>query len=210
MYIGLLYADFAAVRDGKNQREETSFRKASLGGKIMIVKKLLESHRNGRRFFEWFGLAILAFVVFFPRLLQVGYKWTQAFHSMCLNFGRSLFPFAILMVTLPCLLGVKGSLIRTLLDKPIFNFIARISYGIYLVHGLVILYIANMKRYDTYFWISDLYVNSLAVIVLSCVFGLLLTLFAEMPINYVTNSWLVAWGGKKQSGIAISGMIEKL
>ena len=70
---------------------------------------------------------------------------------MCLNFGRSLFPFAILMTILPTLLGVKNTFIRTLLNKDTFNFLARISYGVYLVHGLVILYLANTKRYDTYF-----------------------------------------------------------
>ena len=97
---------------------------------------------------------------------------------MCLNFGRSLFPFAILMTVLPSLLGVKNTFIRTLLDKTTFNFLARISYAVYLVHGLVILYVSNTKRYDTYFWISDLYVTSLAVILISCVAGLILTIFA--------------------------------
>jgi len=153
MYIGLLYAEYSEVKNSKEIEEEISFRQASIGEKILIFRRLLESHKHGRRFFEWFGLSILAFVVFFPRLLQVGYQWPQAFHSMCLNFGRSLFPFAILMTVLPSLLGVKNTFIRTLLDKPIFNFMARISYGVYLVHGLVILYVANIKRYDTYFWI---------------------------------------------------------
>ena len=132
----------------------------------------------------------MAFCAFFPRTLQLGMHWTQAFHSMCLNFGRILFPFAIAMVVMPSLLGIRSTFIRTLLDQPFFIFLGRISYGVYLVHGLVILYVSNVKRYDTYFWILDLYVNSLAVIVLSCFFGSLLTLFVELPCSYVTKDWL--------------------
>lgn len=118
----------------------------------------------------------MAFVTFFPRMLQLGYEWSQAFHSMCLNFGRSLYPFAIWLTILPSMLGVKGSFVQTLLDTWLFNFLARISYGTYLVHGLTILYISGTKRYDTYYSITDLYVNSLAVIVISYFFGLVTTL----------------------------------
>jgi peptidoglycan/LPS O-acetylase OafA/YrhL len=182
--------------------------KASTGGKIMIVRRLLEGHRNVRRCIEWLGMACMSFVVFFPRMLQVGYEWPQFFHSMCLNFGRSFFPFAILLVVLPSILGIRHTFIRTLLDTPIFNFLARISYGVYLVHGLVILYIANTKRYDTYFWITDLYVNSLTVILISCLFGLVLTLFAELPLAYATNKLLRALGGQEQSGVVVGGRKE--
>lgn len=104
---------------------------------------------------------------------------------MCLNFGRSLYPFAICLVILPTMLGVKGSFFRTVLDTPFFNFMSRISYCTYLFHGLVILYISGTKRYDTYFSITDLYINSLAVIVLSYFFGLVTTLLVEMPFHYI-------------------------
>jgi peptidoglycan/LPS O-acetylase OafA/YrhL len=134
----------------------------------------------------------LAFMTFFPRMLQLDYVWPQWFHSFCLNFGRSLFPLATLFVVLPSILGIKGSFISTLLDQPLFNILSRFSYGAILFHGLIILYIANVKQIDTYFWISDLYVTSLAVIVLSCFFGVLMTLFVEMPCNYLSNRMLIS------------------
>lgn len=83
------------------------------------------------------------------------------------------------------MLGVKGSFFRVVLDIPFFNFLARLSYGTYLVHGLVILYISGTKRYDTYYSIIDLYINSLAVIVLSYFFGFITTLIIEMPFKYI-------------------------
>ena len=140
---------------------------------------------------------MLSFVVFFPRMLQVGYEWPQAFHSMCLNFGHILFPFAVWMVILPSILGVKHSFIQTLLDVPLFNFISRISYGVYVVHGLVILYIANVKWYDTYYWLSDLYVISLAVILLSCFFGGLLSVFVEYPCLYFSKKLMEGLKGEE-------------
>lgn len=132
----------------------------------------------------------MSFVTFFPRMLQEGYVWSQAFHSMCLNFGRILYPFAIFLVILPSMLGVQGSFFRTLLSSSFFTFFARISYGVYLVHGLIILYISGTKRYDTYFTILDLYVNSLAIIVLSMFFGFIVTLFLELPSSYLMKKVL--------------------
>ena len=122
-------------------------------------------------------MSVIAMVLFLPRMLQVGYEWPQFFHSMCLNFGHILFPFAVFMILLPTVLGLKTSFMRTLFDLPFFNFVSRISYSAYLIHGLVILYIANVKWYDTYYWISDLIVNSLAAIVLCLFFGTLLSVF---------------------------------
>lgn len=85
------------------------------------------------------------------------------------------------------MLGVKGSFFRIVLDTPFFFFLSRISYCTYLFHGLIILYISGTKRYDTYFSITDLYINSLAVIVLSYTFGLITTILVEMPFHYVVN-----------------------
>lgn len=83
-----------------------------------------------------------------------------------------------------------------ILDTPVFNFLSRISYGTYLVHGLPILYFSGTKKYDTYFGITDLYVNSLAVIVVSYFLGLVTTLLVELPCQYIVNSLM----GEKARG----------
>ena len=197
LYFGVVYAAFKSVKD-KEAEMELGFRKASLGGKVLILKHLVESYKGWRRFWEWFWMAVLAMVVFLPRMLQVGYEWPQFFHSMCLNFGHILFPFAVFMVVLPIVLGIKHSFIQTLLDVPFFNFVSRISYSAYLVHGLVILYIANIKWYDTYYWISDLYVNSLAAILLCLFFGGLLSLLVEYPCLYYSSRWMMSLKGRSK------------
>ena len=125
---------------------------------------------------EWGGIAILSFVTFFPRVLQLGHTWPQWFHSMCINFGRILYPFAITLVLTQTILGIKSSFFRTLLDTKFFNVLSRISYGVFLVHGMVIFHINWNKKEDVYLSINNTYITTLAAIVLSCILGFLLTI----------------------------------
>lgn len=140
-----------------------------------------------RIIFEWSGMCILAFVTFFPRALQVGYEWPQAFHSMCLTFGRILYPFAVFLIVLPTMLGVRGSFFRTVLDVKGLNMFASISYSVYLLHGMLIYYNSGIKTYDTYLNITDVYVQALSIILLSAFFGFWLTVIIELPCKYLAN-----------------------
>jgi len=95
---------------------------------------------------------------------------------MCINFGRILYPFAITLVLTPTILGIKSSFFRTLLDTKFFNVLSRISYGVFLVHGMVIFHINWNKKEDVYLSINNTYITTLAAIVLSCILGFLLTI----------------------------------
>ena len=85
------------------------------------------------------------------------------------------------------MLGVKGSFFQTLLDINWMNRLSKISYGIFLVHGMVIIFIINTKTYDTYLSIIDVYVQTLATIVISLTISFLLTLFIELPCRNLTK-----------------------
>jgi len=126
---------------------------------------------------------ILSFVTFFPRMLQTGSDWPQWFHSMCINFGRILYPFATTLIVGPSLLGVQGSFFRTLLDTRLFNFLSRISYSMYLVHGMAIFYINWGNRNDQYLSIVNTYILTLAAIAITVLFAFLLTLILELPFR---------------------------
>lgn len=134
-------------------------------------------------------MAILSFVTFFPRVLQLGQTWPQWFHSMCINFGRILYPFAITLILTPTILGIRHSFFRTLLDTAFFNFLSRISYGVFLVHGMVIFRINWNKKEDLYLSVISTYVTTLAAILLSCIFGLLLTVTVEAPLRKIFKSF---------------------
>jgi peptidoglycan/LPS O-acetylase OafA/YrhL len=121
-------------------------------------------------------MCILSFVTFFPRMLQLGYDWPQWFHSMCINFGRILYPFSITLILLPTILGIKNSFFTTILDTKFFNFVSRISYGIFLIHGMVIFHINWSNKQDTYLSINNTYVNTLSAIAQSCLLGFITTI----------------------------------
>jgi len=104
---------------------------------------------------------------------------------MCINFGRILYPFAITFVLTPTILGIKSSFFRTILDAKFFNILSRISYGVFLVHGMVIFRINWSRREDLYLSINNTYVTVLAAIVLSCILGFLLTIAVEKPLRKV-------------------------
>jgi hypothetical protein len=75
----------------------------------------------------------------------------------------------------PCILGIKGSFFRTILDTKFFNVMSRISYGVFLVHGMVIFHINWSKKEDVYLSINNTYVTTISAILLSCILGFLLT-----------------------------------
>jgi peptidoglycan/LPS O-acetylase OafA/YrhL len=100
----------------------------------------------------------MLFVVFIPRGLQQGNKWPQAWHSIYLVFSRFVFAIGIILVILPTLLGIKNSFFRTILDTRLFNFLAKISFCVYLVHYIVLSQIISYKTYDIYYFIEDILV----------------------------------------------------
>ena len=191
LFLAIAYREFLKRPKGETEAdaENEGFWRASVGGKVGRVKLWLERSRGVRMGVEWFGIFILCFVTFFPRVLQTGSSWPQWFHSMCINFGRILYPFAITLILGPTLLGVKGSVFRTFLDTPFFNFLSRISYGVYLVHGMAIFYINWGNKADTYLSIVNAYVITIAAIVISIVFGFLLTVVVELPFRKLWPSW---------------------
>lgn len=101
---------------------------------------------------------------------------------------------------------MRGSFFRTILDIKFLSLFSSISYGVYLVHGLLILYISGTKTYDTYLSVSDEYVQVLSVLVLSVFFGGCLTFLVELPCRYLSKglvdgllSWLVGGATKSDS-----------
>jgi peptidoglycan/LPS O-acetylase OafA/YrhL len=62
------------------------------------------------------------------------------------------------------------------LDTKFFNFVSRISYGIFLIHGMVIFHINWSNKQDTYLSINNTYVNTLSAIAQSCLLGFITTI----------------------------------
>ena len=92
------------------------------------------------------GFALLLFIVFYPRTIQTGEKWTDGFSMSWGVFGRPFFAVAIFLMTGP---GLAGNLkpLTYFLNNYYFTLIARISYTGYLVHYIfVMITIANSDQ----------------------------------------------------------------
>ena len=87
------------------------------------------------------------------------------------------------MMFMSTLLGIKSSFFRTVLDTKFFNFMAKISFCVYLVHYIVITQVLGNNKIDLYYNIEDRYVNLLGILCISCFFGFLLTILVEVPFS---------------------------
>lgn len=126
----------------------------------------------------------MAFVVFIPRTLQVGYEWPQIIHSFYLCFSKPIFIIGMVSVLLPSLLGIKDSFFRTILCASVFNIIAKISFCTYLLHLAFLYQFINSRTEDIYYSINDVFVLYLGSLAVSCLLGFIMTIIVEVPCSY--------------------------
>ena len=81
------------------------------------------------------GLVLILFIVFYPRTLQTGQKWTDGFAMTWNAFSKPLFGLAIFLLTAPGLVGNFKPFTR-FMSNYYFTLISRISYPGYLIHYL--------------------------------------------------------------------------
>jgi peptidoglycan/LPS O-acetylase OafA/YrhL len=137
---------------------------------------------------EWSGILLMAFIVFIPRFLQIGYNWPQIIHSLYYAFSKPIFLSGLLLVVTPTLLGYRKSFFNTILTAKLFHFISRISFCTYLVHLLVITQFIYTIVIDTYYNTLDVFVTYLGLLALSLFFGLLTTLIIELPFSVLQKN----------------------
>ncbi len=176
LYLGLFYYDYQKA--GKNQ---DGWSRPVKG--MFMLKEKFERSKGLRIAVEWSGIALMMFLVFILRPLQVGYYWPQILHSLYGCLEKPFFIFGLLMVTFPTILGVQGSLFRTLLDNKILNFLAKISFCTYLIHLMVILQYISSRSFDNYYSLLATFTPYLGCLVVSCFFGFLMTIFVELPFS---------------------------
>ena len=111
-----------------------------------------------RIFLELLGFAIMLFLIFIPRTLQVGTEWPQELHSLYQATAKVFFVGALSLMLMPSLSGSKQSIVRFLMDTNFFNFIAKISFCTYLIHLTVLNIWLQSRTYDRYYTIVPIFV----------------------------------------------------
>ena len=141
----------------------------------------------------FFGLALLAFLVFFPRTTQNGDKWTQGFAVTWNTFSRPAFALGVFFLTAPVLAGsLEG--FRDFMGNYYFTVIAKLSYCGYLIHLVFLQMIFSLP--EQYYGFSQGYQACLtfAVALVSLVGALVIHLLVEKPIANLEKG---VFGAKK-------------
>ena len=125
-------------------------------------------------------MALSGFVLFIPYTLQQGYQWAQILHSLYLSVAKLLFVLGLSLALYPSLTGHQ-SLITTLLDTRLFNFLAKISFWLYLCHLLFIFQFDGSLKYDSYYNVVNLYTLFCGHLVISVPTALVFPLLVEGP-----------------------------
>ena len=125
IFVGLMYASY---------REE--------GVHNWLVKMAYAIRKF--RFLRWGMYTIGAFIMFwmiyaFYWMANYPRDWSQADDSAFLTFMRPLFTFGVALIFTPALLG-RAKPLRKLLGNQAMTFLSKLTYGIYMIHPLLMEY----------------------------------------------------------------------
>ncbi|KAL3266699.1 hypothetical protein HHI36_010861 [Cryptolaemus montrouzieri] len=129
----------------------------------------------------WISTLIILNLIVFGQIFLIRNE-SNAVHSAIFNaFGRPLWASAICWIVFACATK-NGGCVNKFLSLPIFNFVAKITYSLFLTHFMVILVFAGRKRHVDHF-------NNIRAIhefcgdaVFSLVVGVCFSLFFESPL----------------------------
>lgn len=129
-----------------------------------------------------------------PAIVFAGYPSCQYFstpyrlpYAFFETLGRILWAIAICYVIFACVHG-SGGPINTFLSLPMWQPLAKLSYGIYLCNWTVIAIIMFSTKIPLYFNEFTAFQNFISFFVLSTLVAVLLTLAFEIPIDAIIKS----------------------
>ena len=111
---------------------------------------------------------------------DLGGVWPQWAHSFYWVSVKIVFPFAVMMVACPSMLGCK-SLVSVLLRSRILQILARVSFSTFLIHTLIVDGYFNRVGYDLYYNMV-IPINTFFGIAIQSIFcGFVLMMTIELP-----------------------------
>lgn len=154
----------------------------------MRIKEKFEASRKLKNASQLLGLAIIFFIIYIPRTLQVGYEWPQVVHSLYLTTTKLFFVMGVALLVTPSLLGIKNDMVFFIADTKFFHYIGKISFWTYLIHYMFVLHVSYTQRVDFYYDTRDIFSLYMPVAMLSMLFGALGTLLVEVPFAKIEQS----------------------
>jgi len=113
----------------------------------------------------------------------------QAVDVLYLAFSRPVFVISLFVVIFPALVG-KGRILNLVLGHPVFNPFARTTYGAYLIHEILMLFIVLNYKTGYYMIYSDLLFLFVCFFIVSYIFAIILSLGVEAPVIRLETEFL--------------------
>ncbi len=131
------------------------------------------------------GIAITYTCVAFQYVFDHYYANLKTWHNVAfIIISRPLFVIGVLMAIYPAMLG-KELIVGKILGAPFWNALAKLTYGAYLFHVIIILAEKSGEYHSSYFTIMRVIFSGIHVWMLSYVLSIVLTLFVEMPVTRI-------------------------
>lgn len=107
-------------------------------------------------------------------------SWTQAENTAWITLNKLLYSISISMIFLPCLLG-HFSWIYKLLANPIWTPLAKLTFGVYLIHLYIIDIIYKSQQTSLYFSQLTIISNFIPIFALCYLVALPIVVLVEIP-----------------------------
>jgi len=168
--LGILYFEY------KNQGnfEELKTRPGSII--FSLIKK-----SNAAKYLSYFvGISMVSFIVFIRNDYFVNNNWTTLENALYNTFSRPFFITGLIFVMLPLLVG-HGKPLQTFLGGSFWTPLARLTYSVYLLHVLIIVWFFFRLRQNFYANNAFLTFIFFAVLIMSHLLAVPFTLLLEVP-----------------------------
>lgn len=143
------------------------------------------------RYFLYFvGILITYICIYLQWVMDHDWRSIRTWHNaLYIIVARPLFVIGLLFVIYPAMMG-KEKIINAILGAPFWNVLAKLTYGAYLYHVLILIAEKSADYHSSYFTIMRVLFFSIHLWVLSYFVSLIFTLFLELPIAQMDKNFL--------------------
>ena len=147
-----------------------------------IIKDAVYNKRAVRYALYTIGVVIMLIVVYsFYFLDAYPDKWNDAFGALHIALVRPIFIIGLGLMMYPVLIG-RGKNLLSILGYYVFNPLAKLTYGVYMIHLPVFFYLWISTLQAEYYSISDRIITSVMLLIFCYLISFICTLIFESPI----------------------------
>lgn len=179
LYFCEFYLECEAYPKYKPNDKDNSFRK---------INRFFKNSTTASVILFVFALILINFAVFSTYLTN-NYDLDMWVHATFQTLNKNLFVIGLGLIVHLTFLG-QMRIIYNILNQKIFNVIAKITYGTYLIHLYIFLGILTSYPQAIYFKFSNMLMLSLGVFIFALISAFVLSILFESPVISMMKNYL--------------------